>query len=76
MIGELRIMDKEAGDLPISWDSDDEDQVEIAKAAFDKAKSKGMIMYKTDKKGNKGEVITKFDKNAERIIAAPALVGG
>jgi hypothetical protein len=74
MIGELRIMDKEAGDLPISWDSDDDDQVEIA--AFDKAKSKGMVMYKTDKKGNKGEVITKFDKNAERIIAAPALVGG
>ena len=75
-IGELRIMDKEFGDMPISWDSDNQDQVDIARAAFKKAKDKGMLLFRTKKDGSKGEQIREFDPNAERIIAAPAVVGG
>ena len=75
MVGELRILDK-SGDTKILWDSAQDDEVDAARRTFDDLKKKGYLAYSVDKKGNKGEVIKKFDPDAEKIIMSPALVGG
>lgn len=72
----LSIMDMDGGDFKITWDPDESDQVDMAQAAFEKAKKKGMAAYKVKKDGKKGELIRRFDAEAEAIIMAPALVGG
>ncbi len=72
----LSIMDREAGDLKITWDPDDEDQCDLAEKNFKAAKKKGMSAFSVDKKGKKGKKIDAFDPDAEAIIMAPALAGG
>ena len=72
----LSIMDMDEGDFKITWDPDERDQVDMAEAAFDKAKKKGMAAFTVKKDGKPGKKITAFDPDAEAIIMAPALVGG
>jgi hypothetical protein len=76
--GMLCIMDS-TGDTRIMWDPRNADEVDIAKAAFKKAKDKGMVAYAVDQTtGEKvdGEVIREFDPARGKIIMAPQLVGG
>ena len=75
--GTLHIMD-ETGDTRLMWDPRNQDEIDIAKAAFKKAKDKGMIAYTVDPDtGEKtGTVIREFDEKAGKIIMAPQLVGG
>jgi hypothetical protein len=75
MIGELCVLDR-TGDTKLIWDSAQEDEVDAARRTFDDLKKKGYAAYSVNKKGDKGEVMKKFDADAERIIMAPALVGG
>jgi hypothetical protein len=75
MTGELSVLDK-TGDTKIIWDSARRDEVDAARRAFDDLKAKGYLAYSVTKKGDKDEVIKKFDPDAERIIMAPPLVGG
>ena len=75
-IGELRTMDNRHGDVKIMWDSDKSEEVASAREQFDRLRGKGYLAYKTDKKGEKGEVIREFDPDAERIIMAPQMRGG
>jgi hypothetical protein len=73
--GHLIILD-ETGDSRIQWDPNDPEQVAAARARFDELKAKRYLAYKVDKNGNKGEVISKFDPNAERIILHSQMIGG
>lgn len=75
MRGELAIMDP-SGDTKIMWDSDKKDEVETAKETFDKLKKKNYIAYTVKGKGEKGEIMNKFDPNAERIVMVPPAVQG
>ncbi len=72
----MRVMDKKVGDLKIEWDPNRPDEVAHARKCFDDAQKKGMLIYKMDRYGKKGEVLTTFDPLAERIIATPRQVGG
>ena len=72
---EFAVMDQ-TGDTKTMWDPDNEDEVEIARNTFDKLKKKGYLIYRTDKKGGTGEVMTKFDPDAARLVAVPPIVGG
>lgn len=72
---ELAVMDH-TGDTKLIWDEDNEVEVDAARQMFDTLKKKGYIAYSVDKKGEKGEVIKKFDPTAEKIIMAPPTVGG
>jgi hypothetical protein len=74
-VGEMAILDR-TGDTKIIWDSANEDEVEEAKRTFKNLKDKGYAAYSVNKKGDKGEVMKKFDADAERIIMAPPLQGG
>jgi hypothetical protein len=65
------------GDTKLIWDSDKEEEVEAAQEMFDNLKAKGYMAYRVEgKKGDKGEIVNKFDPSLERIIMAPRMVGG
>lgn len=71
----LSIMDG-TGDSKIVWDADKEDEVAIARTAFEEARARGMVAFSLSERGDKDEVIAEFDPQAERIILAPPLRGG
>lgn len=71
----LSIMD-DTGDTRIMWDPRSTDEIDMAKAAFDKAKKKGYLAHKVGTDGEPGEVIRDFDPKAGKIIMTPQLVGG
>lgn len=73
--GELCVMDR-TGDTKMIWNPNNTDEVEAAQATFDRLKKKGYLAYKVTAGGEKGEVITRFDASAEKIIMAPPVVGG
>jgi len=73
---EMRVMDPWAGDLKSVWDPDNEDEVAMAKEQFEKLQKKSFIIYKVDKKGDKSEIMKKFDPEAKCMIAAPFVAGG
>jgi hypothetical protein len=73
--GTMAVLD-ETGDVKTVWDSENETEVAAARKQFDDLKAKGFLAYKVDRKGEKGEVIRRFDPDAEAIILAPPMVGG
>jgi hypothetical protein len=66
------------GDTRIMWDPRNRDEVATAKAAFDAAKSKGMLAYSVDPDSGEstGTVIREFDKKAGKIIMVRQTQGG
>lgn len=75
-MGELCVMDPKLGDLKFTWDSENEDEVELAEKQFDEAKKKGFLAFKVKKDGSKGKQIEKWDPDAEKIIMIPPIAGG
>lgn len=73
--GVLHVMDS-TGDTKVMWSQQNPDEVENAKATFDRLKAKGFLAYSVNEDGSSGEVLHEFDKRAERIILSPPLVGG
>ena len=76
--GELRIMDPQKGDVRFQWDTSNSREVEIAHAAFDDAKRKGMIAHTVSSTGGAqtGEVVRDFDPNLGTLVMRPQHVGG
>lgn len=76
-MGELRVLDADAGDLKVIWDSNNEAEIKAAKEQFDKLiDKKNYIAYTVKKDGSKGKKITEFDPDAEMVILAPPVKGG
>ena len=74
--GVMRILHPKDGDLRITWDPENYDEVKAACRSFDDLRAKGMVAYRVSGKGEKTDVIAKFDKDAEAMILAPAVRGG
>lgn len=72
---EFAVLDR-TGDTKTIWDADNEEEVANAKATFKRFKDKGYAIFRVDKKGEKGELMHAFDPSAEKMICAPAIVGG
>jgi hypothetical protein len=73
--GELVILDS-TGDTKMTWDRNSADEVAEMRATFDRMKARGLQAFSVRRNGDKGERITEFDPDAEKIIFASALVGG
>lgn len=71
----MAILDQ-TGDTRIVWDPDDPVSVETARSAFEEEKAKGRRAFSVKRNGGKGEQIRTFDPELEKMILAPALVGG
>ncbi len=75
-MSELSVLDS-SGDTKLIWDRGNEVEVEAARELFAKLKHRQYLAYRvTGLSGDKGEVLHKFDPDAERIIMAPPMVGG
>lgn len=72
---ELVVLDA-TGDTKIIWDPDRADEVAVARRTFEDLKKKGYAAYAVKRDGSKGEVVRAFDADAEKLILAPATVGG
>jgi hypothetical protein len=73
--GVLQFMSDE-GDSRIIWDPANPDEVAAAKAQFDTLTGKGYQAYAVRRGGEKGERVRKFSPELERVILAPATIGG
>lgn len=75
MTSTLYVQDK-TGDTRIEWDPDVPAEVAAARAAYDAAKDKRYLAYRTRADGSRGEIMREFDPTAERIVMSPQLQGG
>lgn len=67
----------ETGDTKITWNKHDRDEVDVARAAFNKLTKKGKYAaFAVSLGGGKAGQIREFDPNAEKIILVPAIAGG
>lgn len=74
-MGEIREMSRK-GDLKLSWNSDNEKEVVAAKEIFDKRVQEGWAAFGEKIFGGKGDRISTFDPDAERIVLVPQIAGG
>jgi hypothetical protein len=73
--GLLQYMSDE-GDTRVIWDPDNPDEVDNARRTFTDLVKKGYRAYRVRRGGEKGEQVREFDPRMERVILAPATVGG
>lgn len=74
--GLIEIIDP-TGDTKLMWDKNNQTEVGIAKAAFDKAvEGKAAVFEVKGKDGEKGKRVKEFDPSLERLLVVPQLVGG
>lgn len=65
------------GDTKVMWSKDNPDEVDNAKATFDRMKGKGYSAFRVEgKKGEQGQQMNTFDPEAERIIFVKQMIGG
>ncbi len=87
IVGDKAILQSELGDLAVNleivggdtrliWDAGNTDEVDSARATFERLTGKGYAAFGVKKDGGKGEKIAKFDSELEKIILAPATRGG
>lgn len=74
-IGEIAVLNHE-GDTKISWNQNNEAEVEAARRHFDYLKGKGHSMFRLSGSDARQGQIRDFDPTAERIIAVPQMQGG
>lgn len=75
IMGELVQLDH-TGDTKTIWDSENEAEVDAARATFDALRKKGYLVYTVKKDGEKGTQMNKFDPEAGKMIAVPPMAGG
>ena len=73
--GEMRSMGVE-GDRKQMWSKGNADEVDAAKAQYEKLIAKGFKAYSVKNRGGQGKQLDAFDVNAERIILVPPIGGG
>jgi hypothetical protein len=73
--GVMVILDQ-SGDTRHTWDRGNAEEVTVMRDLFDQMIKKGYQAWSVTRKGNKDQRITTFDPEAEKVIFAPALVGG
>ena len=74
-MGNMEVMDT-TGDTKLSWDAENEAEVDAARTLFNNLKKKNYLAYSVGRLGKKDELIHKFDSDLEKIIMIPPVVGG
>lgn len=75
--GLMSMLTPRHGDLRVMWDRNNAAETGAARQTFERMISEGHIAYRAvGKQGDRGEVITVFDPDAERIIMVRQNRGG
>jgi hypothetical protein len=64
------------GDVKIEWNPENTEEVAKAREIFEKALKDKFAAFRVDVAGGKGQRITEFDPEAEKIILTPPMAGG
>jgi len=76
-MGELRVLDKDAGDLKVIWDPDNEDEVQAAREQFYALKKKGYMAWNVGRLGKKTDnEVKEFDPDLKKLIITPPVKKG
>lgn len=77
MLSEMQVMDK-TGHTTVNWDPDNDSEVRAARDTFDAMKAKGYSAFYVKSKvvDQQGRRMDTFDRQAEKVILVPPLVGG
>jgi hypothetical protein len=71
----MQVMDP-TGHTEVSWNSDNTDEVRVARETFDRMTGQGYRAFRTDGKGAQGTRMSSFDPTAESLVLVPHLQGG
>lgn len=71
----MTVLDR-TGDTKVEWNPDNKDEVSAAEKQFKDLTKKGYIAFRLYDDGKKGEVLSSFDKFAEKMVLIPPVVGG
>lgn len=74
-MSELRTIGK-LGDVKISWNKENIDEVNTAREMFEKKIKEGWSAFGEMRLGTKGAQIRTFDPTAQRIVLVPPISGG
>lgn len=75
-VGEMRIL-SDKGDTRVTWNARDTDEVEAARAQFQTLVDRGFRAFAVEAgSGGKGEMITEFNPDTQKVILAPPMAGG
>jgi hypothetical protein len=76
--GIMSYLTPEDGDVRLSWEPGNDDDVATARRAFNDLRGKGYLAYKITGRGTRAQrdQIRVFDPAAEQIVLTPALRGG
>lgn len=73
-MSEMRMLGM-CGDIKLSWNSSNIEEVKTVRETFDKKIIQGWSAFR-EKGGFKGDKIRTFDPDAERIVLVPPISGG
>lgn len=74
-VGEMRVL-SEKGDLRVTWNARDTDEVAAARGQFDELRGRGFLAFAVEDGGSKGSQIDEFDPATQKMILAPPMAGG
>lgn len=78
--GVLSYLDEDAGDVKLTWEHGNADDIATARQTFDTLRRQGFLAYKVTSgsrtRAAQREQIRAFDPEAEQIVLAPPLRGG
>jgi len=75
MLNRMDVQDL-SGHTSIKWNPDEDDEVEVARAAFDELRRKGYRAFLVGRFGRQGERMDTFDPEAAEIMMVPQQKGG
>lgn len=75
LLGEMSIMDS-SGHKQLKWNTDNQDEMTLAKETFDNLIGKGYSAFASKEKTGEKHLISEFDSTMEELIMVPRNVGG
>jgi hypothetical protein len=73
---EFRVMDRSGDGLKLTWNTDNEREVEAARTTFNDYRSRGYDLFSLGEGDERGERMTEFEPDVEGILAVPRMRGG
>jgi hypothetical protein len=74
-VREMQILNP-SGHLTVAWNTNNQAEVDAARATFDEMTGKGYTAFELGEGGAKGQKLKRFDPGAEEIILVPPIRGG
>jgi hypothetical protein len=75
LVGEMSIMDW-SGHKELKWNTDQPDEVGLAKETFDKLIKEGYSAFAAKTKAEQKQSIREFDPTMEETVMVPRIIGG